>query len=115
MRGPDLTSPALQVIVVAHCGGVCCGIGEVSCYASTMMNENDTTFTLDAAVRAARSLPAAAQEALAHEIMQQIEDLSPPERPAEHQSIVSDRLSRPLAAVSRDDLMAMLRRYNPDL
>ncbi len=79
------------------------------------MMENDTTFTLEAAVRAARSLPAAAQKALAQEIMREIEDLSTPERPAERQAIVSDRLSRPLTGVSRDDLMSMLRRCNPAL
>ncbi len=35
------------------------------------------------------------------------------DRPAERQQIIKDRLGTPLRAISRDELTAMLRRYNP--
>ncbi|PIW29818.1 MAG: hypothetical protein COW30_03940 [Rhodospirillales bacterium CG15_BIG_FIL_POST_REV_8_21_14_020_66_15] len=73
----------------------------------------DTFVTLDDAVSAARKLPSDAQAAIARELMEQVEDFSTPERSAERQKIIKDRLSKPLRAISRDELTAMLRRYNP--
>ena len=70
-------------------------------------------FTLDDAVSAARKLPSDAQAAIAQELMEQVEDFSTPERPADRQQIIKDRLSKPLRAISRDDLTEMLRQYNP--
>lgn len=71
------------------------------------------TVTLNDAVSAARKLPPESQEAIARELMEQVEDFSTPERPAERQEIIKERLSTPLRAVSRDELTSMLRRYNP--
>jgi hypothetical protein len=76
---------------------------------------NSKTVTLDKAVEAARKLSPEAQEALARELLERVEDFSAPERSPERQAIIEDRLSRPLKEVSRDDLMAMLRQYNPAL
>ena len=79
------------------------------------MSKRTDTPTLDDAVQAARSLSAEAQDVLAMEIMESIEDLNPPERPTDRQAVIIDRLSRPLAAISRDELMTILRQYNPAL
>jgi len=73
------------------------------------------TVTLDEAIKAARKLPVDAQAALATELMEQVEDLSTPDRPADRQKIIKDRLTKPLKAVSRDAFMIMLRKYNPSL
>lgn len=71
--------------------------------------------TLNYAVSAVRKLPADTQAAIARELMEKIEDFSTPDRPAERQAIIKERLSKPLRAISRDDLTAMLRQYNPSL
>ena len=76
---------------------------------------NAKTITLDDAVKAARLLPTDTQAALANELMEQVEDLSTPDRPADRQKIIKDRLAKPLKAISRDEFMAMLRQYNPSL
>ncbi len=76
---------------------------------------NTKTVTLDEAVEAARKLPNDAQAALASELMERIEDVSTLERPSDRQKIIKDRLAKPLKAISRDELMAMLRQYNPAL
>ncbi len=76
---------------------------------------NTKTITLDEAVEAARQLPAGTQVELATELMERVEDVSTPDRPAERQELIKDRLSKPLEAISRDQLMAMLRQYNPAL
>ena len=73
------------------------------------------TITLDDAVQAARQLPVDAQVALAHELMERIEDVSTPARPPERQEAIKERLAKPLSSISRDELMDMLRRYNPSL
>ena len=75
------------------------------------MNETKTV-TLDDAVRIARTLSAETQEALAHELLEGIEDFSTPERSPERQAIIGDRLAQPFDAISRDELMAILRRYD---
>ena len=67
------------------------------------------TITLDEAIKAARELPADTQEALASELMEHVEDLSTPDRSDDRQEIIKDRLAKPLKAISRDELMAMLR------
>lgn len=69
--------------------------------------------SLEDAVAAARKLPSESQTAIARELMEQVEDFSTPERPAARQAIIKDRVSKPLRAVSRDELTAMLRKYNP--
>ena len=69
--------------------------------------------TLDDAVLAARKLPSDAQMAVARELMEQVEDFSTPDRSADRQQAIKDRLGKPLRAISRDELMAMLRQYNP--
>jgi len=76
---------------------------------------NAKTITLDEAVKIARGLPADTQAALANELMEQVEDLSTPDRPDDRQKIIKDRLTKPLKAISRDDFMVMLRLYNPSL
>lgn len=76
---------------------------------------NSKTVTLDKAVEAARKLPQEAQEALAKELLDRVEEFSAPERSPERQAIIRERLARPLEAVSREDVMVMLRRYNPAL
>jgi hypothetical protein len=38
-----------------------------------------------------------------------------PVRSAEQQSKIKDRISRPLEAVSREQVLEMLRRYNADV
>ena len=76
---------------------------------------NSKTITLDEAVEAARRLPENAQAELAAELMERVEDVSTPERPEDRQRLIKDRLSKPLEAITRDELMAMLRRYNPAL
>jgi len=78
------------------------------------MNEQKTV-TLDDAVSAARDLPDAVQEALAREMLDRIADFQTPDRPPARQQIIQERLARPLSAISRDDLMKMLREYDPDL
>ena len=75
----------------------------------------DKTTSLDTAVAAARRLPDETQEALARELMERVEDFSTPDRPADRQSIIKERLAKPLEAISRDDLMVILRQYNPAL
>ncbi len=72
-----------------------------------------TNVTLEDAVEAARKLPVETQEAVAAELMEYVEDLSTPNRPSERQAIIKERIERPLKAISRDQLMAMLRQYNP--
>ena len=76
---------------------------------------NAKTITLDEAVKVARGLPADTQEALANELMEHVQDMSPPDRPEDRQHLIKDRLEKPLKAISRDELMAMLRQYNPAL
>ena len=76
---------------------------------------NAKTITLDEAVKAARQLPNDTQRALANELMEQVEDLSTPDRSAERQKIIKDRLAKPLRAVSREEFTAMLRLYNPSI
>ena len=71
--------------------------------------------TLNDAVSAARKLPEDTQVAIARELMEQVEDFSTPDRPADRQEIIRERLSKPLRAVSRDELTAMLRKYSPAL
>ena len=71
------------------------------------------TITLDEAVKIARKLPVDTQAALANELMEHVQDMSPPDRPADRQNLIKDRLAKPLKAITRDELMSMLRRYNP--
>lgn len=74
-----------------------------------------TKSTLDTAIQAVRKLPTAAQEAIAREVMEQVEDFSTPDRSPERQAIIMERMSKPRTYVSRDDFLAMLRQYNPSL
>ena len=69
------------------------------------------TITLDEAVKIARRLPVDTQAALANELMEHVLDMSPPDRPADRQDLIKDRLAKPLKAITRDELMAMLRQY----
>ena len=78
---------------------------------SAAMNRPHKT-TLDEAVAAARALPEAAQELIAAEIMESVEDLTPSKRSPERQAIIKDRLAKPLKTVSREELTAMLRKYD---
>ena len=71
------------------------------------------TITLDEAVKIARRLPVDTQAALANELMNHVQDMLPPDRPDDRQNLIKNRLSKPLKAISRDELMSMLRRYNP--
>lgn len=79
---------------------------------SVIMNMQKNV-SLDDAVRAARDLPQDAQKALAQTLMDQIEDFTTPKRSHERQTIIAQRVQSPLSAISRDELMAMLRQYNP--
>lgn len=78
------------------------------------MSKTETTL-LDIAFRAICKLPESAQEAIAHEVMEQVEDFSTPDRSPERQAIIKERMSKPRDFVSRDDFMTMLRQYNPSL
>lgn len=69
--------------------------------------------TLNDAVSAVRKLPADTQAAIARELIERVEDYSTPDRPAERQTIIKERLGKPLRAISRDELAAMLRQYIP--
>jgi len=69
------------------------------------------TITLKEAVKIARRLPADTQAALANELMNHVQDMSPPDRPDDRQDLIKDRLAKPLKAITRDELMAMLRQY----
>jgi len=74
---------------------------------------NTKTITLDEAMEAARRLPISAQAELAAELMEHIENISTPDRPEDRQQVIKERLAKPLEAISRDELMTVLRRYNP--
>ena len=76
---------------------------------------NAKTIMLEEAVKIARSLPADNQLALANELMEHVQDMSPPDRPGDRQDLIKDRLAKPLKAISCDEFMAMLRQYNPAL
>ena len=76
---------------------------------------NTKTISLDEAVEAARELPAETQAALASELMERVEDYQTPGLTPEQQKIVKERLAMPREHVSREDFLAMLRRYNPAL
>ena len=78
-----------------------------------MSKHQSKTVSLEDAVAAARALPKAAQDVLAHEIMEQIEDLAAPQPSPERIAIIKERLSRPLVEMPRDEVVAILRRYNP--
>lgn len=71
--------------------------------------------TLDDAIEAARRLPENVQTELAAELMERVEDISTPGRSEDRQRLIKERLAKPLEAIPRDDLMALLRRYNPAL
>ena len=73
---------------------------------------NQKTITLDEAVKAARELPAAAQEALAKELLDSVADFQTPDRPAARQQIIRDRLAKPLSAAPRDQVMDLLRKMD---
>ena len=73
------------------------------------------TATLDEAVEAVRSLPQGSQDAIVQELVAMVQDYSMPERAAEEQEIIKQRLEAPRKEVSRATLMAMLRQYNPAL
>jgi hypothetical protein len=74
---------------------------------------NTNTISLEEAVKIARRLPVDTQAALANELMEHVQDLSKPDRPDDQQDLIKDRLAKPLKAISRDELMAMLWQYNP--
>jgi hypothetical protein len=73
------------------------------------------TITLDEAVKIARRMPVDTQAALASELMEHVQESSKPDRPADRQDLIKDRRAKPLKAISRDELMSMLRQYNPAL
>ena len=70
---------------------------------------------LDIALQAVWKLPEPAQEAIAHEVMEKVEDFSTPARSPERQAIIKERMSKPRKHVSRDDFLTMLRQYNPSI
>ena len=78
------------------------------------MSKNKTA-SLDEAVEAVRALPQGSQDAIAQELVAMVEDYSMPERPAEEQELIKQRLKGPRKAISRADFMAMLRQYKPAL
>ncbi len=55
---------------------------------------------------------AAAQEALAKELLDRVADYQTPDRPAQRQQIIQERLAKPLRAVSRDEVMQLLLQKN---
>ncbi len=87
---------------------------EKSCYRYHMTTTKQPT--LDEAIAAAKQLPEDEQAVLAQDILAEIQDgVLPSARSAEDQAIIAERMSRPRSYVSRDDLMALLRKYNPAL
>jgi len=77
--------------------------------------KNAKTITLDEAVEAVRALPQGSQDAIVQELVAMVEDYSMPERPAEEQELIKQRLKGPRKAIARADFMAMLRQYNTAL
>lgn len=74
------------------------------------MNEQ-TKISLEEAVAAARRLSPGAQELLAREIFERVEDFELPVRSSERQGLIRERLTQPLEAASRADVEAVLDRY----
>lgn len=74
------------------------------------------TPTLDEAVEAARQLPENAQTVIAQEIDAMVKgDVFPAPRSEKEQTIIKERMIKPRTHVSRDDFMAMLRKFHPSL
>ena len=74
------------------------------------------TPTLDEAIEAIKRLPEAEQAVIAQDIIALTkEGALPPDRSPEDQAIIAERMSRPRNLVSRDELMTLLRKYNPAL
>lgn len=71
--------------------------------------------TMDEAIEAVQRLPEDAQAMLAEELVALVEDYESPGLTDEQRRIVKERLAKPRTSVSRDDFLAMLRRYNPAL
>ena len=78
------------------------------------MNKTSTP-TLDEAVSVIRDLPTETQEALAHEMLERAGSISASLLSDEQQRIVKERMSRPRTHVPRADVMALFRKYNPNL
>jgi len=72
----------------------------------------DKDVTLEEAMAAARRLPEDAQAELASELMERVEDVSTPDRPARRQAQIKERLQGQLGEVLRDEVMAVLRQYH---
>ena len=73
------------------------------------------TFSLEDVIAAMRTLPDQSQQDLASEIMERVDDISNSRLTDEQKDIVKERMSKPREHVSRDDVHAMLRKFNPAL
>ena len=78
------------------------------------MNKTSTP-TLDEAVAVIRDLPTETQEALAHEMLERAGSISASLLTDEQRSIVKERMSRPRTHVPRAEVMALYRKYKPNL
>lgn len=75
-----------------------------------------TTFEkLDHAVKAVRTLPEEAQEAIAQELMERVSEFSHSHLSEEQRDEVRRRLAKPRHYASDEEVRAVLRRYNPAL
>ncbi|MCP4936210.1 MAG: hypothetical protein GY927_18905 [bacterium] len=73
------------------------------------------TFSLEDVIAAMRTLPDQSQQDLASEIMERVDDISNSRLTDEQREIIKERISQPREHVSRDDVHAMLRKFNPAL
>ena len=73
------------------------------------------TFSLEDEIAAMRTLPDQSQQDLASEIMERVDDISNSRLTDEQREIIKERMSQPREHVSRDDVHATLRKFNPAL
>ena len=72
------------------------------------------TPTLDEAVAEVKKLSEAEQTIIAGELITLArEGVLPPPRSPEDQAIIEDRMSKPRTYASREEVMAVLRKYDP--
>jgi t-SNARE complex subunit (syntaxin) len=72
-----------------------------------------TTEKLDEAVRAVRELPAAAQEAIAHELLERVSDYSSSHMNDDQRTEVKRRLAKARQHATDEEVQAVFHRYSP--
>ncbi len=72
-----------------------------------------TIENLDKAVKAVRELPAAAQEAIAHELLERVSDFSSSHMSDDQRTEVKRRLAKARRHATDEEVQAVFRRYSP--